>query len=76
MTQQEQLILAFRNLPVNEQFDVTFAFLKELARTKISPISDDERSFLDTRIQIANDHPDRLTSASDVFRELSDDAGR
>lgn len=74
MTQQEQLISTFLNLSANEQVDVTLAFLQELARAKIPPITEADRIFMDNRIQVADEHPDQLVPSEDVFRELSEES--
>lgn len=74
MTQQEQLISTFLNLPANEQVDVTLAFLQELAKAKIPPIEEAEQIFLDNRIQVADEYPEQLIPSEDVFRELSEES--
>ncbi len=73
MTQQEKLISTFRDLPANEQLDVTMAFLKELAKSKIPLLDESERAFLDERIQAADKYPEQLIPAEDVFHELSEE---
>ncbi|MCY2973967.1 MAG: addiction module protein [Planctomycetota bacterium] len=73
MTQKEKLVSTFRDLPENEQLDVTMAFLKELAKSKIPLLDESERAFLDERIQAADKYPEQLIPAEEVFRGLLED---
>jgi len=73
MTQQEQLISTFRNLSANEQVDVTMAFLQELAKSNVPSMDEAQRIFLDQRIQAADEYPEQLIPADEIFRELSEE---
>jgi hypothetical protein len=56
-----------------DQFELASSILDELARAGELPVSDDLKQILDARIKEADDNPESLISAQEVFDELAGD---
>ncbi len=72
MTTQE-LLNTIKSLPSGQQFELANSILDELARAGQLPVSDELKQLLDSRIKEADEEPDSLILAKEVFDELAGD---
>ena len=69
MTHSE-LLNSLQSLPAEEQFAIATQVLDGLQRDGRLPLSDEVKRLLDERLQEADEHPERLIPAEQVFDEL------
>ena len=69
MTNQE-LLITIQALPPSQQLELADTILDRLAESGTWPISDEMKQLLDQRAKRADENPDRLRPAEEVFAEL------
>ena len=70
MTQQE-ILSTFRTLLHTDQINLAYSMLNELAKANTPAIDEETRILLDARIRSADEHPEQLIPAEEVFAEFT-----
>ena len=69
MTNQE-LLITIQALPPSQQLELANTILDRLAKSGTWPISDEMKRLLDLRAKRADENPDNLRPAEEVFAEI------